>query len=173
MTEYQLLSIFFLLGKSPKDWDFLEDDWEYEYQASTNLSWTEFMELQEQGWWKYHSELRSLFTVSFSRIPDFEIVQNVYESIFADSEDWNDFFDLLLDGEEFESIWTDSWLTRDDMASSLSTLWESDKNASSAVDGFHDVLQQWYESDQFGIFREELIKMLKPLETAISEISTR
>ena len=171
MDDNRLLSIYFLLGRSPKDWDFMEDDWEDEYQELTDLSWSEFLVLHDSGFWKLHDQAQSIFFSMFSAFPVFNKIQEVFESISADSEDWNDFFELVFDARDFEDLWNTSWLTRDNMESSLNSFLQSDPEAPAKVNQFHDLLEEWFNSEHVNSFRVKLIDMLKPLELAVKNIN--
>ena len=171
MDDNRLLSIYFLLGRSPKDWDFMQDDWEDEYQELTDLNWSEFLVLHDSGFWKLHDQAQSIFFSMFSAFPGFNEIQEVFEAISADSEDWNDFFELVFDARDFEDLWKTSWLTRDNMESSLNSFLQSDPEAPTKVIQFHDLLEEWFNSEHVNSFRVKLIDMLKPLKLAVKNIN--
>lgn len=170
MEQTRLLSIFFLLGKSSKDWEFLEDDWEDEYEDTTGLSWENFELLHRQDWWSYHSNMNDLFQESFSKTREFRKVKKVFEAISADSEDWNDFLDLILTEGDFDEIWNTSWLTKNDMESTLQEFIESEKKSASSIIKLRRVLNEWFLSDGRSEFRDDLIRTLGPLEIAIESL---
>jgi hypothetical protein len=170
MENAKLLSIYFLLGRSPKDWDFMEDDWVDEYQELTDLSWDEFLVLHDLGAWKFHEQAQSLFDELFSKFPGFQDIEEVFNSISADSEDWNDFFEILLDSEDFEDMWNISWLTRDNMESSLNEFIEANQDSEVKILAFRNFLEQWFNSGQVETFKLRLIDLLKPLEEAVNNL---
>lgn len=171
MENNRLLSIYFLLGKSPKDWDFMQDDWEDEYQESCNLTWAEFMTLQEQGWWKYHAQAIKSFTSSFSSTSSFARVQETFESIAADSEDWNDFIEFLMVSDDFEDAWDNSWLTRDEMEASLEEFIAANSDSNSKIIELKNSLKEWFNSNLRESFKNNILGLFTPLEKEIKNVT--
>jgi hypothetical protein len=171
MNETQLLSIFFLLGKSPKELDFLEEDWDDEYLEVTGLSWDEFLELRNQGLWELNTRAIDMFTESFSSFKGFREVKEVFESISADSEDWNDFIEFIVSSDDFEELWSDSWLTRYDMESSLEEFSANDSNSVKKIEALKRQLELWFDSKERDRFQAKLLRQLKPLTEALENLS--
>jgi len=168
MDSNRLLSVFFLLGRSPKDWDFMEEDWEDEYQESCKLTWPQFMTLQNLGWWKYHEQAAELFTTSFCS--SFTQVQEIVYSISAESEDWNDLVEFLLISSEFEDLWDNCWVTRDNMENSLQDFISKNKDADLRIIELKNSLKEWFDSDLKGNFRSNLLEILTPLAELIENM---
>jgi hypothetical protein len=169
MTEAELLAIFFLLGKSPKDWEFLEEDWDDEYLDTTNLSWDQFMELHDQGLWELNAKAIASFRQLFSSYEGFGKVKEVFGAISAESEDWNDFLEFVVDSDDFEALWAESWLTRYEMESALEDFSANNSDAEVRIKEFKECLRSWFGSTDRVDFNRALIKMLTPLEMAITE----
>lgn len=171
MDSNRLLSIFILLGRSPKDWDFMQEDWEDEYQESCKLTWPEFMTLQNLGWWKYHEQAAELFTTSFCS--SFTKVQDVFYAISADSEEWNDLIAFLLISSDFGDLWDNCWLTRDNMGDSLQDYRSETKDADLRIIELKNSMKEWFDSDLKENFRSNLLEILTPLAIAIKSLESK
>ena len=173
MNETRLLSIFFLLGKSSRELEYLEEDWKEEFQDSTELSWNDFISLHKQGLWELNEQAIDLFSTSFSTFEGYGRVKLTFESITADTEDWNDFLELLMNSDDFEIAWSDSWLTRFEMESSLAEFSSTNSDSPRKIAELKDQFERWFDSGERSVFQENLISMLKPLSVAVKNIDTK
>lgn len=167
MNEARLLSIFFLLGKSPRELEFLEEDWKEEFQDSTELGWDDFISLHKQGLWELNEQAIDLFSMSFSTFEGYERVKLTFESITADTEDWNDYLELLINSDDFEIAWSDSWLTRFEMESSLAEFSSTNSDSPRKIAELKDQFERWFDSASRNVFRTNLINLLYPLTVEV------
>ncbi len=167
MDSHRLLSVFSALGRSPKDWHSMEDDWQESFQESCKLTWPEFMTLQNHGWWKYHAQAVEMFITSFSS--SFTKVEETFFAISAETEDWNDLLEFILISNDFEELWEHCWITRDDMVNSLADFKNANSDSDYRIIELKNSFKNWFESDLRKGFKDDILGILTPLKKAIEK----
>lgn len=169
VTDKELFTIFFILGRGPEDWEFLQDNWSDDYEPTTNLNWDQFLSIESMGWDALHDSFRELFGRSLLNLNKNELLKKIYPEISSDSENWNDFFDMLVDATDFDDLWDNSWLTRDEMENSLEEYMEENDGYEADIKKFKEEFRAWFESEGRVNFRKEAVELLNSLALVISK----
>jgi len=98
-----------------------------------------------------------------------KLLKKIYPEISSDSENWNDFFDMLVDATDFDDLWDNSWLTRDEMENSLEEYMEENDGYEDDIKKFKEEFRAWFESEGRVNFRKEAVELLNSLALVISK----
>ena len=169
-TNSELVSLFFILGKSPKEWDETRSNWDDFYADSVGLSWQQFEKIAEENWTNLFEGAAHIFKSSLLSLDEMKYSYLLYEAITADWEEWSDFFQQVIFAEDFEDLWGNSWLTQDDMRSSLQDFIQATPSAIEDIARFQIMLSEWFESDLRVEFTNTFFEFLKQLDSKIAII---
>ncbi len=168
VSDKELFTTFFILGRGSEDWEFLEDNWADDYQEATQLTWEQFLLVEAKGWDAQHQSLIEVFERSLLSIKKSKYLKKIFPEISTDPENWNDFFDMLIDAPEFDDVWENSWLTRDEMENSLEDYIDENEDSDEGIENFKSEFRGWFESEAKAQFRKDVITLLAPLADEIT-----
>lgn len=168
VTEKELFTTFFILGRGAEDWEFLEDNWADDYEEVTQLTWEQFLLVEAKGWDALHQSLIEVFEASLLSVKKNKFLKKIFPEISTDPENWNDFFDMLIDATDFDEVWENSWLTRDEMENSLEDYIDENDGSDEDIENFKTEFRGWFESEAKPQFRKDVITLLAPLADEIA-----